>query len=195
MPKTIGLDEKVAALRRFYRDENRLPGYAEMMELFKYRSKNAVFGLLKKLEESGFLRRDARGKHAPTRMLSASIKVLGSVAAGFPSPAEEELVDVLSLEEFLVRRPDATFILNVTGDSMIDAGIHPGDMVLVERGAKPKNGAVVVAQVDEEWTLKYYQKDNDGIRLEPANAKYKTLRPKQSLVIGGVVRAVIRKYD
>jgi repressor LexA len=78
---------------------------------------------------------------------------------------------------------------------MIAAGIVPGDMVLVEKGGTPKLHDIVVAQVDDEWTLKYYMKDREGVRLDPANPKYKPIRPKRSLVIGGIVKAVIRKYD
>jgi SOS-response transcriptional repressor LexA len=85
-------------------------------------------------------------------------------------------------------------MLKVSGDSMIDAGIHPDDMVLVERGASPKTGNIVIAQVDGEWTMKYFVKDKSGIRLEAANKKYKTIRPGTSLEIGGIVRAVVRKY-
>jgi repressor LexA len=194
MPRKTNLEDKIDRLRRFFRQENRVPGYAEMLALFEYRSKNAVHGLLKKLEETGYLRKGPGGKIAFTRRLTGSVKLLGAVQAGFPSPAEEELVDILSLDEYLIRRPDATFMLTVSGDSMIDAGIHPGDIVLVEKGANPKSGAIVVAQVDGEWTLKYYVKDKTGVRLDPANKKYKPLRPKQSLHIGGVVRAVVRKY-
>ena len=194
MPRKTNLEDKIDRLRRFFRQENRVPGYAEMLALFEYRSKNAVHGLLKKLEEAGYLRKGPGGKIAFTRRLTGSVKLLGAVQAGFPSPAEEELVDILSLDEYLIRRPDATFMLTVSGDSMIDAGIHPGDIVLVEKGANPKSGAIVVAQVDGEWTLKYYVKDKIGVRLDPANKKYKPLRPKQSLHIGGVVRAVVRKY-
>ena len=102
---------------------------------------------------------------------------------------------MLSLDDWLIRRPDATYLLKVSGESMRDAGILPGDVVLVERGVNPKNGAVVVACVDAEWTLKYYFKDRSGVRLEPANTKFKTIRPKQSLEIGGVVRSVIRKLE
>ena len=194
MPRKTNLEDKIDRLRRFFRQENRVPGYAEMLALFEYRSKNAVHGLLKKLEELGYLRKGPGGKIAFTRRLTGSVKLLGAVQAGFPSPAEEELVDILSLDEYLIRRPDATFMLTVSGDSMIDAGIHPGDIVLVEKGANPKSGSIVVAQVDGEWTLKYYVKDKTGVRLDPANKKYKPLRPKQSLNIGGVVRAVVRKY-
>lgn len=195
MPRKLNLDEKILALRRFYRQERRLPGYAEMLVIFEYRSKNAVFSLLRKLETAGYLHRDVNRKYSPTRKLTGLVKLLGKVEAGFPSPAEEELVDVLSLDEFLIQRPDATYLLRVSGDSMRDAGIQPGDIVLVERGATPKSGAIVVAQVDGEWTLKYYTKDKEGVVLEPANPRFKPIRPRQSLLIGGVVRAVIRKYE
>ena len=79
-------------------------------------------------------------------------------------------------------------MLTVRGDSMIDAGILPGDVVLVEKGPRPKQNDVVVACVDGEWTLKYYVRDAAGVRLEPANRKYKFIRPQRSLEIGGVVR-------
>jgi len=85
-------------------------------------------------------------------------------------------------------------MLTVRGDSMIEAGIQPGDIVLVEKGITPKPHDIVVAQVDEEWTLKYFIKDRVGVRLDPANPKYRFIRPKHSLVIGGVVKAVIRRY-
>ena len=194
MPRTIELGEKVAKLRAFFRREQRMPGYQEMLGLFDYGSKNAVHGLLLKLAEAGYVAKGEGGKISPTGKLTGAIRVLGTVQAGFPSPAEEELADVLSLDEFLIRKPDATFMLTVNGDSMIDAGIYPGDLVLVERGRPVKSGDIVVAQVDGEWTMKYYAKDRTGIRLNPANKKYKSIRPKQNLNLGGVVRGVVRKY-
>ena len=194
MPRKMQIQEKIEALRRFYRQEGRAPGYAEMLALFKYRSKNAVHGLLNKLQEHGLLRKSSSGKIALTPRLTGSVRLLGTVQAGFPSPAEEELADTLTLDEFLIRRPEATYMLTVTGDSMTGAGILPGDIVLVERGVAPKPNDVVVAQVDDEWTLKYYVKDRAGVRLDPANPKYRFIRPKRSLTIGGIVRAVIRKY-
>lgn len=195
MPRAINLKEKVDKLRDFVRRENRVPGYNEMLRLFRYRSKNAVYGLIEKMVEAGYLTKNSHGKLAFTPQLAGGIKVLGAVQAGFPSPAEEELVDVLSLDEFLVRRPEATFMLTVSGDSMIEAGIHPGDLILVEKGVTPRSGDIVVAQVDGEWTLKYYIKDRVGIRLDPANKNYRFIRPKQSLNVGGVVRGVVRKYE
>jgi repressor LexA len=184
----------VAKLRAFWRRERRMPSYEEMLGLFDYQSKNSVFGALRKLADLGFLELK-RGRAVATGRLTGSLRLLGSVQAGFPSPAEEELADTLSLDDLLIRRPEATFMLTVQGDSMIAAGIVPGDMVLVEKGGTPKLHDIVVAQVDDEWTLKYYMKDREGVRLDPANPKYKPIRPKRSLVIGGIVKAVIRKYD
>ena len=172
-----------------------MPGYAEMLNLFGYRSKNAVYGLLHRLEQLGYITKNRCGKPAWTSKLIGSIKLLGAVQAGFPSPAEEELVDTLSLDEFLVARPEATFMLTVSGDSMIEAGIQPGDLVLVERGTTPKKNDIVVAQVDGEWTLKYFGRDRNGIYLDPANGRYQRIRPRNSLTIGGVVKAVVRKYQ
>jgi SOS regulatory protein LexA len=194
MPRNMRIAEKIESLRRFVRRERRAPGYAEMMDLFGYRSKNAVFGLLNRLQELGYLRKSPEGKISPTGKLAGTVKLLGAVQAGFPSPAEEELVDTLSLDEYLIRRPEATFMLTVQGDSMSGAGIMPGDIVLVEKGNAPKPGDIVVAQVDEEWTLKYFAQDRAGVRLDPANPRYRFIRPRQSLVIGGVVRGVVRKY-
>jgi SOS regulatory protein LexA len=194
MPRTTDMNAKVAALRSFYRTEHRMPGYNEMLDIFEYRSKNAVHGLITKLDEQGYVKKTGR-KFAPTGKLMGSIKLLGTVQAGFPSPAEEELVDILSLDEFLVQRPEATFMLRVSGDSMIDAGIHPGDIVLVEKGRTPKSGDIVIAQVDDEWTMKYFVRRHKQVQLEAANKKYKTIVPKQSLTIGGIVKTVIRKYE
>ena len=194
MPRTTDLQDKVNQLRMFFAHERRAPGYNEMLALFGFRSKNAVFGVLEKLRQQGYITKK-KGKIAFTGKLIGAIRLLGAVQAGFPSPAEEELIDTLNLDEFLVERPEATFMLKVTGDSMVDAGIQPGDMVLVEKGTAPRNGSIVVAQVDGEWTMKYFFKDRQGVRLEPANKRYHTIVPQHSLEIGGVVRSVIRKYD
>ena len=194
MPRKVNIREKVDALRAFHAREHRVPGYNEMLDLFGYRSKNAVFGLLEKLCEQRYITK-THGKIAFTEKLLGSIRLLGSIEAGFPSPAEEELIDTLSLDEFLVDNPASTFMLKVTGDSMIDAGIHPGDMVLVDKGITPKTDDIVIAAVDGESTMKYFVKKGRTVELEPANRRYKTIVPKQSLEIAGVVRSVIRKYS
>ena len=123
-----------------------------------------------------------------------SVRVLGSVEAGFPSPAEEELVDNISIDDLLIQDRKATFLLKVSGDSMTGAGILQGDMVIVDRGQTPKNGDIVIAQVDGEWTMKYLRKRGASTSLVPANPKYQPIQPKEELKIAGVVTAVVRKY-
>lgn len=194
MPRTIQLEEKLRQLRTFFQQEGRAPSYAEMAALFGYASKNAVYGPVRKLLARGYLRRSANGRLAFTAKITARLPALGLVQAGFPSPAEEELVDTISLDEFLVQHPESTYLLTVSGDSMQDAGIHPGDLVLVEKGGTPHQNSIVIAQVDGDWTLKYYGKDKQGVYLDPANARYQRIRPQHSLQLGGIVKAVIRKY-
>lgn len=194
MPRNMHLTDKIRTLRQFWRQERRPPTYAEMMEMFGYKSKNAVFGLLRRLEEAGFLEKDEGGRVSFLPRLTGSVRILGSIAAGFPVQEEQQESDAITLDEFLVKNPDRTYMLTVRGDSMINAGIMPGDLVLVEKGPSPQQNDIVVARVDEEWTLKYYVRDQAGVRLEPANPKYKFIRPVRSLEIGGIVRAVIRKY-
>ena len=127
--------------------------------------------------------------------LQQPLRRLGAIAAGFPSPAEEELADVMSLDEYLIRRPEATFLLTARSDDMVEAGIHPGDLLLVEKGRSPRSGQIVVAQADGEWVIRYYVKNQADIRLDPANRTCAPIRPRHALVVGGVVRAVIRRYD
>jgi SOS regulatory protein LexA len=136
------------------------------------------------------------GKLSPDkpRARAPRVRMLGSVKAGFPSPAEEELIDTLSLDELLIQNREATFLLKVTGDSMTGAGILPADMVIVDRGQPPKSGDIVIAQVDGEWTMKYLRKRGGSVLLVPANPRYKPIAPKNELKIAGVVTAVVRKY-
>jgi repressor LexA len=178
---------------RFYRKHRRLPSYSEIMALSGFKSKNSVFKLVKKLVIEGFLSKDSSGKLIPDKIYGAT-KILGTVQAGFPSPAEEELVDTISLDEYLIENKDATFMLKVSGDSMIDAGIIEGDMVLADRSVTPRPGDIVIAGIDGEWTMKYLRKTGQLMWLEAANKKYKPFHPNEELKIAAVVKAVIRKY-
>ncbi len=192
MPQQTDLMEALSELKGFVRENKRPPSFLEIARLFRYKSKNAAFLLVDKLVKRGFLRKDRQGKIIFDML--HGVKLLGTVQAGWPSPAEEELVDVLSLDEYLITHPDQTYLIKVTGDSMVDAGIHEKDLVLVERGRAPKDGDIVVAQVDGEWTLKYYEKRGSAVRLIAANKKYAPITPQRELVVGGVITAVVRKY-
>lgn len=170
-----------------------MPSYSELMEFYSFRSKNSAYKFIQKLEKLGFIKKDSKGRLIP-QALARPLRVLGAVEAGFPSPAEEELLDTLSLDKWLIDNPSSTFMLRVTGDSMEGAGILPGDMVIVDRSLTPKNGDIVIAEVDGQWTMKYLRKEKDGLLLVPANPKYRPIKPKKELKIGGVVTAVVRKY-
>ncbi|MDD5439658.1 MAG: transcriptional repressor LexA [Candidatus Omnitrophica bacterium] len=180
-------------LRTFHITNKRMPSYSEMQDIFGLRSKNAVFKRVLALVRSGVVDKDQTGRLIP-KDLNLPIRVLGTVAAGFPSPAEEELSDTMSLDAYLIASPQSTYILKVDGDSMIDAGIHPGDLVLVQKGLVPRSGDIVVARVDNEWTLKYFEKSPGKVILRAANKKYPPITPKQELTIAGVVVANVRKY-
>ena len=192
MRQSYHLEEIRQRLWRFFRREGRLPSYQEMCFLFGYASKNAAFKLTKKLIEEGLLEKGSQGHLVPKR-LSIPLNVLGAVQAGFPTPAEEGLLDTFSLDDYLIQNPEATFLLRVTGDSMIDEGIHPGDLVIVDRSVIAKHGDVVLAQIDGEWTLKFLEKKRGQVCLIAANKNYPPLIPEQELVLGGVIRGVVRR--
>lgn len=188
------IGERIPVLNGFIDRHGRAPTIDELCTLFGVRSKNTASVMARGFVEAGVLTRTPTGRLvAPKQRQQCRLRLLGSVAAGFPSPAEESLLDTMSLDEYLVTRPEATFMLKVDGDSMVDAGILPGDTVLVERGRTPRNGDIVIACVDAAWTMKYFYKDAKGVRLEPANKKYETIRPKRRLEVEGVVSSVIRK--
>ncbi|MBI3946776.1 MAG: repressor LexA [Armatimonadetes bacterium] len=187
------VQSRVATLKQFYQRKGRMPSFSEMAQLFRLRSKGAVAKVVDQMEKQGVLRRDSTGRLIP-RSVNHSLRVLGAVEAGFPSPAEEEIADTLSLDDLLIENREATFLLRVSGDSMNDAGILPGDMVLVDRGRTPESGDIVVAEVDGQWTMKYLRKRGESVTLVPANARYKPIRPQRELKIAGVVTGVVRKY-
>ena len=178
---------------RFYRENRRMPSYAEMLGLLEVKSKSVIHFWVGRLIAEGLLEKDGKGRLRMTRRALA-IPLAGAVQAGFPSPEEEALCDVMSLDEYLVNRPETSFLLQVTGDSMIHAGILAGDLVVIEKGREPKNGDIVIAEVDGEWTIKYFRKQGKAVYLEAANPGYPVIRPKTELRLGGVVTAAIRKY-
>lgn len=142
-----------------------MPSYGELTAVVGYRSKNAAYKLVARLIDGGWLEKDAAGKIVPGRLFHA-VPVLGTVRAGFPSPAEEELADTMTLDEFLITNKEATYILKVDGESMIEAGILSGDLLLVERGAEPRDGDIVIAQVDREWTMKFFRRRGGHVFLD-----------------------------
>jgi repressor LexA len=187
------LRERAESIRRFYAAKGRMPSFSEVGALIGLSSKSSVFKLIEKLEALNLLARDGNGRLLPGHLRNP-LRVLGSVEAGFPSPAEEELADTLSLDDLLVKNPQATFLLKVSGESMSGAGIMPGDMVIVDRSITPNSGDIVIAEVDGAWTMKRLTRQGAAVVLLAANPDYKPIRPRHELKIAGVVTGVVRKY-
>ncbi len=188
------MDKYKKQLNSFYKKYKRMPGYSEMCELFGFASKNAVAKVVNKLIDAGIVEKDDKGKLIPVA-LTDEIPLLGYVEAGFPSPAEEMSLDKITMEDLLLGKKENMYLLRVKGLSMIDAGIYDGDLLLVEKNENAKIGDIVVANIDNDWTVKYLREKNGKKYLEAANEDYPDIFPEQSLEIGGIVRSVIRTFD
>ncbi|MBI3619560.1 LexA family transcriptional regulator [Candidatus Roizmanbacteria bacterium] len=184
--------DRLAMIKRFYRKYNRLPSYSEMLRLFHFASKKAVHLVVHKWIEEGLLKIDSN-KITPT-LRFFGLPLFGMIKAGFPILAEEDR-QYLTLDEYLINDPNSSFLLKVSGDSMINAGIFDGDVVVVEQKREPVPGDIVLAEIDREWTLKIYKKDRRHrlAYLEAANPKYPPFYPTQELKIHGVIGGVVRK--
>ncbi len=121
--------------------------------------------------------------------------LLCRMPAGFPSPAEDFLEKGLDLNEYLVRNPPATFLVRVCGQSMKDAGIFDGDMLVVDKSLEPISGSVVVAVIHGEFTVKTLKLHSGKAYLVPANSAFKDIEitPEMECEVWGVVNSVIRK--
>ncbi len=170
-----------------------MPVYSEMLPLFGFASKNAAHKLVSKFIELGVVEKDSSGKLIPKNIFGET-PLLGTVTAGFPVAAEEQNLDSLNLDDFLIEKKDSTYLLEVDGDSMIDAHIADGDMVIAEKSNKAKDGDIVIAEVDGEWTMKYFRTKGNKVWLEPANKKYQPIHPEHSFSIAAVVKGVVRKF-
>ncbi len=178
----------------FFNSNGRMPSYFELAKLYGFKSKNAAYSLANSFIDQNILKRDSRGFLIPGEQFNG-IQILGTVQAGFPAFASEEKNGYLSLDEWLVNEHDATYLLKVSGDSMVDAGILEGDYVVVERTQDFSVGDIVIAEVDDDWTMKYLRIKNNKHYLEAANDKYPDIHPKGELKIHAVVRSSVRKYE
>ena len=191
--QSMEIRDKLPILRAFYYSERRLPSYSEMMKLFNYQSKGGVAKFVNRLVDEGVIGK-RNGKLYPIN-LDAQVRILGSVAAGFPSMSEQFEQERMSIDQWMIRDPEASYLLQVEGDSMVDAGIHSGDYVLVERTEEARVGDIVIAEFDGEWTMKYLAGKSDLYYLKPANPEFPDMYPNQELRIHAKVIGVIRRYE
>lgn len=118
-----------------------------------------------------------------------------AISAGFPSPADDEMVEQLNLNELLIKHPSATFFLRVSGQSMVQAGIHHNDILIVDRSLEPKHGKIVIASINGELTVKRLSIEGKKAKLVAANASYPPIdiTEEMDLRIWGVVTGVVRQ--
>lgn len=183
----------LAKLRDYYARHRVLPSYARIGSLVGLNSKASVAGMVLRLKGEGFLESSPDRRLKPGRRFFER-SVDESVQAGLPSPASDNAPDALTIDEHLISNPSKTILIKVKGDSMIDAGIHPGDVVVVEKRASANIGDIVVAILDNEFTLKRFSREKGRTVLRPENKAYPVIRPKDDAEIFGVVVGLFRKY-
>jgi DNA polymerase V len=118
-----------------------------------------------------------------------------NVSAVFPAPSSDYLEGKLDLNEHIIKNPPATFFVRVSGDSMIGAGIHPNDLLVVDRSEEAKSGKIVIAVINGELTVKRLNKTSSGVQLMPENPNYQPIHitTEMEFQVWGVVTYVIHK--
>jgi repressor LexA len=184
----------LAKLQDYYADWKNVPSYAKLCEVFGIASKSWVKAVLTRLSVAGFIERTPDGAWIPTRQFFARPLAESAVQAGMPVAVTATEGDYFVIDEMLIDRPSQTTLIPVRGDSMIDAGIHDGDVAVVEKRNIANVGDIVVAIVDNEFTLKTLDRERGKYILRPANQAYPVIRPLGTLEIFGVLVGIVRKY-
>ncbi len=201
------LTEKQEAVLNFIEEYQlaygKSPTLREMREHFGVSSDNSILKHLKGLKEKGFIQKDdtPRGigllqsvKEKLDSVSSIKLPVLGFIPAGGPVLSEEYVENWMEVGGDIVGKEKDHFILRVSGNSMIDAGIFEGDLVVVDGKKVPQNGDVVVALIDNQNTLKRFIKKDGKVHLQAENSSYSDIYPENELSVQGVVTSLIRQY-
>lgn len=179
------------------------PTIKEMREYFGVSSDNSILKHVKALEEKGYIQKDdtPRGikllNSVKERLQNAEFKLplLGMIPAGGPVLTEEYIEDWVNVGEDVIYKSKDSYLLRVTGDSMVDAGIYEGDILVVCGALEPREGDIVVGLVDNQNTVKRYMKDSNGrVYLKPENPNYDNIYAEGELCIQGVVTGLIRYF-
>ncbi len=186
--------EYLAKLQDYYADWKSIPSYAALCEVFGIASKSWVKAILDRLGEAGFLERTPDGMWIPTRQFFGRVLAEAAVPAGMPVAVNDARGEYFVIDEMLIDTPSKTTLISVKGDSMIGAGIHDGDVAVVEKRSLANVGDIVVAIVDNEFTLKTLDKERGKFILRPENPAYPVIRPQGTLEIFGILIGLIRKY-
>jgi SOS-response transcriptional repressor LexA len=193
MPRTSDDASYLARLQDYYACWRSLPAYGPLRSVLGMNSRDGVAQVLKRLQAAGFLERTPAGRWTPTARFFERPLADAPVPAGHPAGIADSGGEY-AIDALLVRQPSRTVLIPVTGDSMIDAGIHSGDIAVVERDTSARPGDRVIAVIDNEFTLKTLAVEDGEAVLRPANPAYPVLRPGDRLQIFGVVVGLIRSY-
>ena len=183
----------LASLQDYYAQHRALPSFASIGQLLGLKSKSSVAAMVARLKLAGYLDSTPDRRLAPTGRFFARPLAEAPVQAGLPNPVDDAQADALTIDDYLIERPSQTVLIRVKGDSMQDAGILEGDLVVVEKVATAKRGDVVVAIVDGQFTLKRLDVERGEFILKPENKAYPVIRPEGTLEIFGVMVGLVRK--
>ncbi|MEK6663186.1 MAG: S24 family peptidase [Pseudomonadota bacterium] len=181
-------------LQDYYAAWKSLPSYARLCEVLGLASRSAVGKVLNRLREAGFLARTPDEIWVPTHRFFERSLAAFRVPAGTPATTGDAGVEAFAVDDYLIGKPSHTTLVPVKGDSMIDAGIFEGDIAVVEKRVAAQAGDIVVAIVDNEFTIKTLALERGKYVLHPANPAYPVIRPRSQLELFGVVVGIIRKY-
>ncbi len=201
MMLTIKQKKLLDFLIHYYKNNNVYPTFDEMRNFLDIKSKSGIHKLLSSLEEKGFVNRlphKARALSINTIVNDneKELPFLGRIAAGNPIEAITGSFEQISVPNYLINNKDEHFTLEVTGDSMVDAGIYDGDIVVIRKTEVANSGDIVVALIDQsEVTLKRFRSFKNSIALEPANKNYKIrIFGEGRVKIQGKLVGLIRKF-
>lgn len=187
-------------LLEFTRAKGYPPSVREICQAVSLKSTSTVHGHLKRLEKKGLIYRDPTKPRALEIVeLSTEdkelidIPIIGKVTAGMPILATENIEDMFQIPLNYIKHNNELFILRVTGDSMIEAGILDGDLAIIEQKNVASNGDIIVALIENEATIKRFFKEDDFIRLQPENKNYDPIIVPDCSILGKLV-GIYRAY-
>lgn len=186
--------EKLGQLRDYFASYRALPSYSYMQQLLNMRSKETISKLVARLKLMGFLDTAPDNKLNPGKRFFERPLSNTTVQAGAFTAAYNEGGDYITIDEHLVKKPSITKLIPVAGDSMKDLGILDGDTVVVERRPYANIGDIVVAIIDDKFSIKTLGKEKELFVLIPANEDFEIIRPKEQFHIYGVVAGQFRTY-
>ncbi|AOY53910.1 transcriptional repressor LexA [Clostridium perfringens] len=187
-------------LIEFTKSKGYPPSVREICQAVSLKSTSTVHGHLKRLEKKGLIYRDPTKPRALEIVELSNeekelidIPIVGKVTAGMPILATENIEDMFQMPINYVKHNNDLFILKVTGDSMIEAGILDGDLAIIEQKNVATNGDIVVALIENEATIKRFFKENGFIRLQPENKNYDPIIVEDCSILGKLV-GIYRAY-